>query len=192
MAKVHNTGLRDAEGKPIVTGESCTVEYMDATRARLEMGPVEVHGEVVDRFPQKMLSVYIPDMKARGFYYTVEPHKIRMHRSKQELVALAKLYPASNQKRYQYRVTVRMFAKEDVQFSLDFKDFTTGLTYLAAGTAHVCYLSKWRGGHRYLYTSKAQACRFSHNDARKTAEKTRSYLTVHGVETTCTVQRIGR
>lgn len=186
----HNTGLRDADGKPIVTGESCTVEYMDATLARFGTGSMEVRGEVVDRFPQKMLSVYIPDMKKRGFFYTVEPHKIHMHRSKQELIALAKRYPASMKKRYQYRIAIRLLAKEDVQFSLDYNQFTTGLIYLTTGIAHECYLSRnSHSRHYYLYTSKGQACRLSHNDARKAAEKIGSYLSIYGVETTCTVQR---
>ena len=78
------TGFRDADGKPIVKGEYCKVPYKEPTGEI-----VEVNGEVTGRFPQRMLSVFLPDVGRRGVYYAVAPSKIHMRRSMRELVAMS-------------------------------------------------------------------------------------------------------
>jgi hypothetical protein len=78
-------GFRDADGKPIIEGESCKVPYKEPSGE-----VVEVNGEIAGRFPQRMVSVFLSDVGRRGVYYTVVPSDVRMRRSKAELVGMSK------------------------------------------------------------------------------------------------------
>jgi len=83
--KYERTGLKDADGKPIVVGQYCIAMYKEPTG---EM--VNVNGEIAGRFPQNLVSVFLPDVGRRGVYKVVDPSDMHMFRSKKELVGMSK------------------------------------------------------------------------------------------------------
>jgi hypothetical protein len=74
--KAECTTFKDADGKPIITGQSC----------RFTFNGRDVIGEVMARFLQKnIISVYVQEA---GCYYTIEPFKVHMVKAKEELDAM--------------------------------------------------------------------------------------------------------